>query len=70
MSDNIINLRQARKNKARTDRTAHAEENRRKHGRTKAERLSESGEQRRALRHIDGHQLERSSGDNGSDQDE
>ena len=38
MSAEIVNLRQVRKQKKRTDREKQAEDNRRKFGRTKAER--------------------------------
>ena len=45
--NNIINLRQARKAKARTDKMKAAEENRARFGRTKAQRLADTGEEER-----------------------
>jgi hypothetical protein len=51
----IINLRTARKQKARTEKEAAAEANRLKFGRTKAEKLKEAGERARSEKHIDGH---------------
>ncbi|PJG48421.1 hypothetical protein CAF53_09350 [Sphingobium sp. LB126] len=50
----IINLRQARKAKARADQTRQAEINRVKFGRTKAERKAEALEEERKARMIDG----------------
>ncbi|MBP1853510.1 DUF4169 family protein [Rhizobium halophytocola] len=38
MSGDVVNLRQFRKAKARTDKERHAEQNRITHGRTKAEK--------------------------------
>ncbi|MCP8882260.1 DUF4169 family protein [Devosia sp. XJ19-1] len=51
----IINLRTARKAKARADKETVAEANRLKFGRTKAEKLKDASEKARADRHIDGH---------------
>ena len=50
----IINLRQARKAKARADRERQAHGNRVKFGRTKAERQIEAAEEERKKRLIDG----------------
>ncbi|WP_313808820.1 DUF4169 family protein [Sphingobium sp.] len=50
----IINLRQARKAKARADKERLAQGNRAKFGRTKAERLTQSIEEERRKREIDG----------------
>ena len=50
----VVNLRQIRKAKARTDRSRLAAENRAKFGRTKAERMAQSAEQERQARLIDG----------------
>ncbi|MEW5962965.1 MAG: DUF4169 family protein [Pseudomonadota bacterium] len=58
MTADIINLRQARKAKARADKEAKADANRRKHGRTKAERLAEEDARRRAERRLDGLMLD------------
>ena len=55
----IINLRQARKQKARAEREAAAAENRVKFGRTKAERQKEAGEKELADRRHQTHLIER-----------
>jgi len=57
MAAEIVNLRRARKAKARKDKEARAAENRVRHGRTRAEREREAelAEQRRRL--LDGHRL-------------
>ncbi len=55
MTADIVNLRRARKAKARADRERTAAENRRVFGRTRAERTAEAAERERAERHIDGH---------------
>ncbi len=55
MSGEIINLRRARKQKARADKEQRAAENRRRFGLSKAERKHEAAERERAARHIDGH---------------
>jgi hypothetical protein len=51
----IINLRQARKQKARADKEARAEQNRVTFGRTKAEKELTKAERELAQRHIDSH---------------
>lgn len=51
----IINLRSARKAKARSVKDADAEANRLKFGRTKAEKQREAAEKARAEQHIEGH---------------
>ncbi|MEO5322413.1 DUF4169 family protein [Mesorhizobium sp. CC13] len=51
----IVNLRQFRKQKARSEREATAEQNRALHGRTKAERQRDLLEADRAGKFIDGH---------------
>lgn len=51
----IINLRQARKNKARADKEARAEQNRITFGRTSAEKELTKAERELAQRRIDGH---------------
>lgn len=58
MSAEIVNLRQARKAKARAERQAKADANRRKHGRTKAERAAEDDARKRAERRLDGLELD------------
>ncbi|WP_269930363.1 DUF4169 family protein [Aminobacter sp. HY435] len=55
----IVNLRQFRKQKARGDREALAEQNRALHGRTKAEKARERLTAERDDKFIDGHRLER-----------
>jgi hypothetical protein len=55
MGADIVNLRRARKAKARAERERDAAENRRGFGRTRAERLTETAERQRAERHLDGH---------------
>jgi hypothetical protein len=55
----IINLRQARKQKARVEAEKTAEQNRIAFGRTKAERKLTEAERDKAARHIDGHKLDR-----------
>jgi hypothetical protein len=55
MSADIVNLRQARKAKARADKEKLAEENRAKFGRSKAERERLASEQDLAVRKLDQH---------------
>ena len=64
----IVNLRMARKQKARADREKIAAENRAVHGRSKAERLAGKAEQERAAARLDGHRLDHPAGkpDSGS----
>ena len=54
----IVNLRAARKARARSDREAKAEANRRKFGRTKAEKQADAAEKDRAGRALDAHKRE------------
>ena len=54
----IINLRRARKAKARDESTATAEQNRIAFGRTKAERKATQAERGIAERRIEGHRLD------------
>lgn len=58
MPADVVNLRQARKAKARVDREKEAEENRRFHGMTKAEREKAADAQERLKRHVEGHRRE------------
>lgn len=51
----IINLRTARKQKARAEKEVQASQNRVIFGRTKAEKQKAEAEQRLAEKHIDGH---------------
>ena len=55
MAADIVNLRRARRAKARAERERITAENRRAFGRTRAERQAEAAERRRAERHVDGH---------------
>jgi hypothetical protein len=55
MAAEIINLRHARKQKARADKDKHASENRAQFGRTKAEREREAAEKVRVSKAFDGH---------------
>lgn len=54
----IINLRTVRKQKARTEKTVQAQENRILFGRSKAEKLRDEAEKSMADKCIDGHKLE------------
>jgi len=54
----IVNLNQARKDRAKADRKARAAENRIMHGRTRAERQTMEKERERASRLLDGQKLE------------
>ncbi|MFD2646411.1 DUF4169 family protein [Devosia albogilva] len=51
----IINLRTVRKQKARADKAVTAEQNRRLHGRSKADKQLDAAEKARAERQIEGH---------------
>jgi hypothetical protein len=53
----IVNLRRARKQKARAEDAARAEANRARFGTPKAERRSREAEQERAARAHEGHKL-------------
>lgn len=54
----VINLRLARKAKARTDKASQAAANRAVFGESKAARIARKAEAERTARHIDGHQRE------------
>jgi hypothetical protein len=51
----IVNLRHARKQKARSEAEAKATENRAQHGRTKAQKALAEAERRRAAQILEGH---------------
>lgn len=51
----VINLRQARKQKARAEKETAAAANRAAFGRTKAEKQRTQAQQEQAVRHLDGH---------------
>jgi hypothetical protein len=59
---NIVNLRQARKAKARVEKAKTAEENRARFGRTKAQRQADSAEEQRRAALLDGSRLDRGDG--------
>ena len=59
MSAEIVNLRQARKRKAREEREARAEDNRLKFGRTKAEKQASKHERAVLEKTVDRHRLTR-----------
>ena len=58
MTADIINLRNARKQKARAERDAAAAANRRAFGRPKAEKQKTAAERAKAERALKGHRLE------------
>jgi hypothetical protein len=58
MTAEIVNLRRARKAKARTEREKEAEANRIAFGRTKAEKAATGAERERSRRVIDSHRRE------------
>ncbi|NBN77028.1 DUF4169 family protein [Microvirga tunisiensis] len=57
MAADIVNLRQARKQRDRKDREATAEANRVRYGRSKADRKLAEAREEIARRHLDGHRL-------------
>jgi len=57
MSADIINLRQARKTKSRAQKEAAASANRRKFGRTRAEKADDETARNKADHLLDGHRL-------------
>ncbi len=57
MSAEIVNLRLARKRKARDDEAKRADENRVRFGRTKAEKANNNQTVAALDRHLDGHRL-------------
>lgn len=59
MTNNVINLRQARKAKARADKEQTADENRCRHGRTKAAKQAEKAAREKEASKLDGHKRER-----------
>lgn len=54
-ADNVINLNQFRKKKARTEKRAQADENAVKFGRTKAEKRLEEAQKTKAKSELDAH---------------
>ncbi|WP_420333242.1 DUF4169 family protein [Roseibium sp.] len=63
MSAEIVNLRQARKRKQRADSEKQAEDNRRKFGRTKAEREAARRRRDELEKKVEGHRLSPSDDD-------
>jgi hypothetical protein len=59
MSAEIVNLRRARKDKARAGKEREAEANRIAFGRTKAEKLATKAERDAGARKLDGHKRDR-----------
>ena len=55
----IVNLRRARKDKARQQRESEADANRRRFGRSKAEKANDKDAQDRARREVDGKKIDR-----------
>ncbi|WP_417453902.1 DUF4169 family protein [Kiloniella sp.] len=55
---NVINLRQARKNKARKEKATKADDNRVEFGRTKTEKEISKVEKKRQTKIIDDHKLD------------
>ena len=55
----MVNLRRARKDKARQQRESEADANRRRFGRTKAEKAADKDAQERVRRDIDGKKIDR-----------
>jgi hypothetical protein len=62
----IVNLRRARKDRARQDAEKQAQQNRIAFGRNKAERKASDAERDRAARTLEGHRLADDSGESGS----
>lgn len=56
---NVINLRQARKNRARADKSRMSDENRARFGRTKAQRQADAEEEQRRNNILNGARLDR-----------
>jgi Domain of unknown function (DUF4169) len=55
----IVNLRRARKDKARRERESEADANRRRFGRTKAEKAADKDARERARREVDSKRIDR-----------
>ena len=55
----IVNLRRARKDKARREREVEADANRRRFGRTKVQKANDSNAKQQAERAIDGKRIDR-----------
>ena len=60
---NVVNLRMARKRKARAEKEQAAGENRALHGRSKAEKLRDRTQAEKSAAFVDGHRLDRAGRD-------
>ncbi|WP_298397798.1 DUF4169 family protein [Sphingobium sp.] len=65
---NVINLRQARKTKARAEKARQADANRAKYGRTKAQRASDAEEEKKRISILNGAKLDNDPNSPKSDQ--
>jgi len=54
----VVNLRMARKQRARADKAAEAAENRARHGRTGAQKTLDRARAEALERHVEGHRLQ------------
>lgn len=70
MTSDIVNLRQARKAKARAASDKRAEENRAKFGRTKRERRDEAANEALRTARLQAHEREAASSDTGKPADD
>ncbi|HAF41019.1 MAG TPA: DUF4169 domain-containing protein [Sphingobium sp.] len=59
---NVINLRQARKAKARADKASQAEVNRVKFGRSKAQRVADAADEKARIALLEGARREKTNG--------
>ncbi|WP_343502394.1 DUF4169 family protein [Alloyangia pacifica] len=55
---NVINLNRFRKDRARAEKRAQADENAARHGRSKAEKQREAAEAAKSARALEGHRLD------------
>ncbi|WP_226621401.1 DUF4169 family protein [Alloyangia pacifica] len=55
---NVINLNRVRKDRARAEKRAQADENAARHGRSKAEKQREAAEAKKSERDLEGHKLD------------
>ena len=58
MSAKVVNLNQFRKARAKSERVTKASINRKKHGRTKAEKHADKTARDKAIQHLDNHQID------------
>lgn len=62
MTDNVINLRQARKRLKKAEKEKTARENRQRFGRSKSQKQAENKERESSVSRLDGHQRDRDDG--------